>query len=97
MEVTAVRVRPFEGEGKALASVSVVFDEAFAVHDLRIVQGSKGLFVSMPSRRTAGGEYIDTAHPITAAMREHVQTAVLRSYHEVIGAGRKNWEGAELA
>lgn len=84
MQITDVRVRKANGnEGKLKAYCSVVFDGMFVVHDLRIVEGANGVFVAMPRRKTAEGEYKDLAHPITAEARELVQKAVLEAFHEV--------------
>lgn len=84
MQISAVRVRkvtnPSEQKLKALASV--VFDEQFVVHDVRVVEGANGMFVSMPRRKNAEGEYKDVAHPITAGAREMLQKAVLEAYRE---------------
>lgn len=82
MEITDVRVRPLTGDGKVKALCSIILDGAFAVHDLRVVQGANGLFVSMPARRTNGGEYRDVAHPITGEMRDAIQKQVLAAYQQ---------------
>lgn len=90
MQVTDVRIKKvtFTGaaadkENKLKATCSVVFDESFVVHDLRVVEGIKGLFVAMPRKKTGEGEYRDQAHPITAQAREHIQQAVLAAYQEL--------------
>lgn len=85
MQISDVRVRKNVGPGessKVKATVSVVFDNMFVVHDLRVVEGINGMFVAMPRRKTAEGEYKDTAHPITAEAREMIQKAVLEAYGE---------------
>ncbi len=83
MEITDVRVRMAAGpETKLKAYCSVVFDNMFVVHDLRVVEGINGLFVAMPRKRTAEGEYRDVAHPITAEARELIQKTVMQAYHE---------------
>lgn len=82
MQITDVRVRKVtstEG-GKLKATCSVVWDGAFVVHDLRIVEGAHGLFVAMPRQKTTKGEYKDVAHPITAEAREQLQQAVLTAF-----------------
>lgn len=66
------------------AIVSITFDDAFAVHDIKVVEGEKGLFVAMPSKRMPDGEYKDIAHPISSAVREMVQDAVLRKYEAAL-------------
>ncbi|HVJ49881.1 septation regulator SpoVG [Desulfitobacterium sp.] len=84
MNITDVRVRKVNVEGKMKAVVSVTFDNAFVVHDVKVVEGTNGLFVAMPSRKTPEGEFRDIAHPISSAAREVIQTAVLKAYQEVI-------------
>ncbi|KAB2953029.1 septation regulator SpoVG [Heliorestis acidaminivorans] len=80
MNITDIRVRKVNLEGKMKAIVSVTFDHAFVIHDVKVVEGQKGLFVAMPSRRTPEGEYRDIAHPISANAREIISKAVLDAY-----------------
>ncbi len=80
MEVTDVRIRKVLDEGKMKAIVSVTLDDAFVVHDIKVVEGQNGLFVAMPSRRTPNGEFRDIAHPINASARARIQDAVLEAY-----------------
>lgn len=80
MEVTDVRLRRVSAEGKMRAIASITFDEEFVVHDVRIIDGNNGLFVAMPSKRTADGEFRDIAHPINSTTREKIQVAVLKEY-----------------
>lgn len=80
MNVTAVRIRRLSQDGKMRAIVSITLNDMFAVHDLRVIDGSNGLFVAMPSKRTPGGEFRDIAHPINSATREHIQKIVLDAY-----------------
>jgi stage V sporulation protein G len=83
MQVTDVRVRRVTGsDSKLKALCSVVFDDMFVVHELRVIEGINGLFVAMPRRKTAEGEFKDLAHPITAEAREEIQRAVLAAYNE---------------
>lgn len=86
MQITDVRVyslRSNMGESSKIQAVaSVTFDNSFVVHDFKIVEGSKGLFVSMPSRKRHTGEYVDIAHPITAEMRDLINMAVLTAYNK---------------
>jgi stage V sporulation protein G len=84
VNITDVRVRKVNVEGKMKAVVSVTFDNAFVVHDVKVVEGTNGLFVAMPSRKTPEGEFRDIAHPISSAAREVIQTAVLKAYQEAI-------------
>lgn len=80
VEVTDVRLRRVSSEGKMRAIASITFDDEFVVHDVRIIDGNNGLFVAMPSKRTADGEFRDIAHPINSQTREKIQTAVLNEY-----------------
>jgi stage V sporulation protein G len=84
MNVTDVRIRKINLEGKMKAIVSVTFDDAFVVHDVKVVEGQNGLFVAMPSRKTPEGEFRDIAHPISSSARELIQSAVLKAYSEAI-------------
>ncbi|MEW6662683.1 MAG: septation regulator SpoVG [Bacillota bacterium] len=84
MNVTDVRIRRISQEGKMKAIVSVTLDNAFVVHDVKVVEGQNGLFVAMPSRRTPEGAFRDIAHPISANARETIQTAVLKAYQEAM-------------
>ncbi len=84
VNITDVRVRKVNVEGKMKAVVSVTFDNAFVVHDVKVVEGANGLFVAMPSRKTPEGEFRDIAHPISAAAREVIQNAVLKAYQEAM-------------
>lgn len=80
MQVTDVRLRRISSEGKMRAIASITIDDAFVVHDVRIIDGNNGLFVAMPSKRTAEGEFKDIAHPINSETREIIQTAVIKEY-----------------
>ncbi|MDA8335656.1 MAG: septation regulator SpoVG [Peptococcaceae bacterium] len=84
MQVTDVRVRRVLSEGKMKAIVSVTLDNAFVIHDVKVVEGQNGLFVAMPSRKTADGEFRDIAHPISTSAREIIQSAVLTAYGQAI-------------
>ncbi|AQS57852.1 septation regulator SpoVG [Desulforamulus ferrireducens] len=84
MHVTDVRVRKVLMEGKMKAIVSVTLDDAFVIHDVKVVEGQNGLFVAMPSRKTPDGEFRDIAHPINSSAREVIQNAVLQAYAEAI-------------
>ena len=68
------------------AIVSVTFDDAFVVHDIKVIEGEKGLFIAMPSRKTADGEYRDIAHPINSETRQQMQEVILREYENAIPA-----------
>lgn len=82
MEITDVRVRKVSSAGKMRAVVSVTFDEAFVVHDIKVIEGKERLFIAMPSRKTADGEFKDIAHPINTELREKLQEIILKKYDE---------------
>ena len=83
MEITNVRVRVVEKENSKMRGfASVTIDNQFVVHDIRILEGDNGLFLAMPSKQVAPGEYRDIAHPINAEMRQVLEDAVLKAYHE---------------
>ncbi len=84
MQVTDVRVRKIAKEGKMKAVVSITLDEEFVVHDIKVIEGDKGLFIAMPSRRAGDGEYRDIAHPINSGTRERLQGIILKRYEEVM-------------
>ena len=81
MNITDVRVRKIAKEGKMKAVVSVTIDGEFVVHDIKVIDGDKGLFVAMPSRKASDGEYKDIAHPITSATRQLLQNAIIEAYN----------------
>lgn len=82
MQITDVRVRKVEKEGKMKAIVSITIDEEFVVHDIKVIDGEKGLFIAMPSRKAADGEYRDIAHPINSDTRNRIQQIILDKYQE---------------
>lgn len=84
MQITDVRIRKVEKEGKMKAVVSITIDEEFVVHDIKIIEGEKGLFIAMPSRKAADGEYRDIAHPIHGDMRAMLQDAILDSFQTAL-------------
>ncbi len=83
MEITDVRIRKVNVEGKMKAVVSVTFDNEFVVHDIKVIEGQEGLFIAMPSRKTPDGEFKDIAHPINSLTRERLQTSILEEYEKV--------------
>lgn len=85
VEVTDVRIRKVTDEGKMKAIVSVTFDNEFVVHDIKIIEGQNGLFVAMPSRKMADGEFRDIAHPINSETRSKIQDAIFIEYEKTIG------------
>lgn len=84
MSITDVRVRRVAKEGKMKAVVSITIDEEFVVHDIKVIEGEKGLFIAMPSRKATDGEYRDIAHPINSATRERIQNIILEKYEQVL-------------
>lgn len=84
MNITDVQVRPVKSDGKTRAIVSIVFDAAFVVKELKIVEGPTGLFVSMPSRKVGTSGYRDIAHPITSAARKQLHEAIMKAYGEQV-------------
>ena len=80
MQITDVRVRRIEKEGKMKAIVSITLDNEFVVHDIKVIEGEKGLFIAMPSRKAAAGEYRDIAHPINSGTRDMIQRVILSKY-----------------
>lgn len=83
MEITDIRIKKVAGESKMKAVASVTFDNAFAVHDVKVIEGPEKLFVAMPSRRTPDGEYRDIAHPINSDMRQILENRVLAAYDAI--------------
>ena len=84
MQITDVRVRKVAKEGKLKAVVSITMDEEFVVHDIKVIEGEKGLFIAMPSKRALDGEYRDIAHPINSGTRDRIQKIILDKYAEVL-------------
>ena len=82
MQVTDERERKLTKEGKMRAVVSVTFDNEFVVHDIKIIEGEKGLFIAMPSKKATDGEYRDIAHPINSETRDKLQQIILEKYEE---------------
>ena len=86
MQITDIKVRKVSQEGKMKAVVSVTFDDAFVVHDIKVIEGKEKLFSSFPSRKSADGTYRDIVHPITSDMRETLQSAILAKYEEFLNS-----------
>lgn len=80
MQITDVRVRKITKEGKMKAIVSITLDEEFVVHDIKVIEGDKGLFIAMPSKKAGDGEYRDIAHPINSSTRDNIQRTILDNY-----------------
>ena len=84
MNITDIRVRLMTKEGKMKAICSITINDAFVVHDIKVVDGEKGLFIAMPSRKTADGEFRDIAHPINSETRSNIQNLVLDAYETAL-------------
>mgnify|MGYP001888653955 CR=1 FL=1 len=95
MQITDVRVRKVTKEGKMKAVVSITIDNEFVVHDIKVIEGEKGLFIAMPSRKASDGEYRDIAHPINSETRERIQTIILEQYEKAAAESAEAEEAAE--
>ena len=84
MNITDVRVRKVTKEGKMKAVVSITIDDEFVVHDIKVIEGDKGLFIAMPSRKATDGEYRDIADPINSGTRDRIQGIILDKYEQVM-------------
>ena len=84
MQITDVRVRKVAKEGKLKAVVSITFDDEFVVHDIKVIEGEKGLFIAMPSKKAMDGEYSDIAHPINSGTRDRIQSTILEKYKQAL-------------
>lgn len=83
MKITSVNVRKIEKESSRMKGIaSVLLDDSFAIHDIRIIEGEKGLFIAMPSKKTPNGGYRDIAHPINSEVRSMFEEAILKAYEE---------------
>lgn len=83
MQITGVRIKKTENKNRLRAVASITIDDAFAIHDIRVIEGAKGLFVSMPARRNAEGVFVDVAHPINTETRHYVEKVVLDAYNGI--------------
>ena len=84
MQITDVRVRKITKEGKMRAIVSITIDDEFVVHDIKVIEGDKGLFIAMPSKKATDGEYKDIDHPINSSTREKIQSIILDRYQKAL-------------
>ena len=84
MQVTDVRIRVIDKDSKMKAVASVTFDDCFVVHDIKVIEGEKGLFIAMPSKKATDGEYRDIAHPINSETRDRIQKIILESYEKAL-------------
>ena len=92
MQITDVRIRKVNKEGKMKAVVSITLDNEFVVHDIKIIEGEKGMFIAMPSRRAGDGEYRDIAHPINSETREKIKSIILEKYEVAANAEEEAME-----
>lgn len=97
MQITDVRVKKVSQAGKLKAVVSITIEDSFVVHDIKVIESEKGLFIAMPSRKTPEGEYRDIAHPLNSVTREQIQTMVLEKYEKIIENEQDEAEGAALS
>ena len=84
MQITDVRVRKITKEGKMKAIVSITLDDVFVVHDIKVIEGEKGLFIAMPSKKNKDGEFKDIAHPINPATRQELSDAILKAFEQTV-------------
>lgn len=84
MNITDVRVRKITKEGKMRAVVSITLDDVFVVHDIKVIEGEKGMFIAMPSKKASDGEYRDIAHPINSETRDMIQKTVIEAYDKAM-------------
>ena len=82
MQITDIRVRTVDSEGKMRAVVSITIDSVFVIHDIKVIEGEKGMFIAMPSKKASDGEYRDIAHPINSETRDHMQKVILEAYEK---------------
>ncbi len=92
MQITKIVVRPLSKPNKVKATASITFDDSFIVHDIRIIEGDKGLFIAMPSRKLPNGSFRDVAHPLNQETREMIQTMVLEEFAKLEGSSKPSEE-----
>ena len=98
MQITDIKVRKINTEGKMKAVVSVTFDDAFVVHDIKVIEGQEKLFIAMPSRevRRGSGEFKDIAHPINSEMRELLQSQIIEKYQEALELAEEEFSASDI-
>ena len=84
MQITDVKVRKVESENRMKAVASVTFDDAFVVHDIKVIESATATFIAMPSRKTPKGEWTDIAHPINQETRDMIENKVLEEYKKAL-------------
>ena len=92
MKITDIRMRLMNKDTKMKAVASVTFDDEFVIHDIKVIEGEKGWFIAMPSRKSADGEYRDIAHPIRSDVRDELQNAILNEYKKAIEQAEAGYE-----
>ncbi len=95
MDITDIRIRRVNGEGKLKAYVTITFDECFVIHNVKVIEGKTGVFIAMPSRKTKTGEYKDIAHPISPGFRARMQDAIVEAFERGDDSGDPPMEQAE--
>jgi len=90
VNITDVRVRKISSDGKLKAVASITLDNEFVVHDIKIIEGDKGPFIAMPSRKMSEDDFRDIAHPIKPDTREYIQEVILKAYREYMGVDRES-------
>ena len=95
MEITDIRVRKVNSEGKLKAVVSVTFDGVFVVHDIKLIENEGRMFISMPNKRVRSGEYKDMAHPVNPEMREALERSVISAYEDYLKTSAESEESEE--
>ena len=93
MDITDVRIRKVNDDGKMKAVVSITFDDEFVVHDIKIIEGQNGLFIAMPSRKMGEGDFRDIAHPLVSETRNKIRDAIFEEYDKL--QTQKSLEDAE--
>lgn len=84
MNITDVRIRKINDDGKMKAVVSITFDDEFVVHDIKIIEGQNGLFIAMPSRKMSDGDFRDIAHPLVSETRNKIKDAIFAEYDKML-------------
>ncbi len=95
MTITDIRIRFIDKEGKLKAVASITIDGVFVVHDIKIIEGEKGMFIAMPSRKNPEGEYRDIAHPIDTKTRTMIQEMILGRYEQEAAAREESESSAD--
>ncbi|TET06965.1 septation regulator SpoVG [Candidatus Dependentiae bacterium] len=94
MEITEVKVYPAKDDGRLKAYATVVFDNSFIIRDLKIIEGDKGYFVSMPSRKRKDGTFRDIVHPLNSETRRIIEDKIVAEYKKILELEEKGIEGA---